>query len=404
MTASPAPHASRRRFLAGTVAGIGGALAAGGAASTQAPPQTVGRPEPKLDEEPPLPVAQRLGWAVMGLGDFTQQQVLPALARARRSRLAALVSGNPDKARRVAARQGLGEQAIYGYEAIARMADDPDIAVVYVVTPNATHADLTIRALEAGKHVLCEKPMATHAADCRRMIDAARAAGRHLMIAYRVHWEPHNLRAKAMMEAGDLGQVRFASSDHHRPMDLSNPRDEWRAKHALAGGGSLMDIGIYGLNGIQWFFGESPSAVSASMVSPPGDPRFAEVEDVLTAQLVFPSGRRATLSSGYSSDKKRIDLWGDKAVATLDPGTAYKGNRLIVANERRAEEVLTRETDAVQFTGEIDHLSQIVQEGGSLETPGEMGLRDIRIIEALYRSAREGRWIALNDDMTMKGA
>lgn len=322
MAASPAPRASRRHFLAGTVSGFGGALA-GGAASAQAPSQAMGGPEPKLDEKPPLPVAQRLGWAVMGLGDFTQQQVLPALGRARRSRLAALVSGNPEKARGVAARHGLSEKAIYGYEAIARMADNPDIAVVYVVTPNATHADLTIRALEAGKHVLCEKPMATNSADCQRMIDAARAAGRHLMIAYRVHWEPHNLRAKAMMEAGEFGQVWFASSDHHRPMDLSNPRDAWRAKHALAGGGSLVDIGIHGLNGIQWFFGESPSAVSASMASPPGDPRFAEVENVLSAQLVFPSGRRATLSCGYSADKKRIDLWGDKAVATLDPGTAY---------------------------------------------------------------------------------
>lgn len=396
---------ARRLFLAGSALGLG-ALAAGRAAAqpaTAIPPGPVGRPEPQLEEEPPLALAQRVGWAVVGLGHYTQAYVLPALARSRRSRTVALVSGNPDKARSVAARYGVNERSLYGYDAMERLADNPEVAVVYIVTPNASHAELTVKAFEAGKHVICEKPMANSPAECQRMIDAARAADRRLMVAYRAHWEPHNLRAKQMFDAGELGAVWFASSDHHRPLDPSRPRDQWRVKRAVAGGGSLVDIGIYALNGLQWFFDESPNAVAASMQSPPGDPRFAEVENVFTAELAFPSGRRATISSGYTADKKRIDLWGDRLVATLDPATAYQGNRLVVANAKKSEEVLTQETSAAQFTGELDHFSQVVAEGGAVRTPGEMGLRDVRLIEALYRAAAERRWLDLNPDMTVRG-
>ncbi|MGW5958027.1 Gfo/Idh/MocA family protein [Methylorubrum thiocyanatum] len=402
------PSKSRRLFLAGGAAGLGAAIA-GGRAAAQAdrgpiPTGPVGRPEPKLEEEPPLPLDRQLGWAVVGLGDYAQGYVLPALARARRSRAVALVSGNPEKAKRVAARYGVGETALYGYDTMGRLAGNDAVGVVYIVTANATHAELTVKAFEAGKHVFCEKPMANSPAECQRMIDAAKAAGRKLMIAYRAHWEPHNLRAKAMLDSGELGQVWFASSDHHRPLDPSLPRDQWRMKRDVAGGGSLVDIGIYSLNGLQWFLGESPNAVAATMQPPPGDPRFAEVENVFSAELAFPSCRRATISSGYTASKKRIDLWGDRLVATLDPATAYQGNRLVVSNAKKAEEILTEETSAAQFTGEIDHFSQAVTEGTEVRTPGEMGLRDMRLIEALYRAARERRWLDLNPDMTVREA
>ncbi|KHL24461.1 oxidoreductase [Croceibacterium mercuriale] len=400
------PAVSRRSFIGTAATGLGGAMLAGQAAAQAIPATATGRPEPQLELEPPLPQAQQLGWAVVGLGHYAQQYVMPALGRARRSRAVALVSGNADKARGVAERYGIGRDAIYDYAAMARIGRNDDVAVVYVVTPNSTHADLTVRALEAGKHVMVEKPMANSPAECQRMIDAARAADRRLMVAYRAHWEPHNVRAKEMLDAGELGQVWFATSDHHRPLDPSRPRDQWRAQAAIAGGGSLVDIGIYSLNGLIWLLGEEPARVSATIFSPPGDPRFAEVENIMTAQLEFPSGRRATISSGYDADKKRIDLWGDKAVAVLDPATAYSGNTLTVTNAKESREILTGErTSAEQFTGEIDHFSQIITEGGEVATPGEMGLRDVRIIEALYRSAAErGSWIELAPDGTMRPA
>ncbi|WP_225408879.1 Gfo/Idh/MocA family protein [Stigmatella hybrida] len=393
---------SRRLFMTRSALGLGSVLLAGQAGAQSIPTGPTGRPQPQLETEPPLPAEQQLGWAVVGLGHYAQQYVLPALGRARRSKLVALVSGNAEKARTVAARHGVKASSLYTYETLSRLSKDRDVSVVYIVTPNSSHAELTVKALEAGKHVMCEKPMANSSAECQRMIDAAKAAGRKLMIAYRAHWEPHNVRAREMLQAGELGKVWFASSDHHRPLKPSQPRDQWRAKKAIAGGGSLVDIGIYSLNGLQWLLGESPNAVSASMFSPPGDPRFAEIENVFTAELVFPSGARATISSGYTADKKRIDLWGDKQVATLDPATAYQDNRLVVGNAGKSEEVLTSQSSAEQFTGEIDHLSQVIAEGGEVRTPGEMGLRDIRLIEALYRAAGTKRWIELNPDMTMK--
>ncbi|WP_244486781.1 Gfo/Idh/MocA family oxidoreductase [Aurantimonas sp. Leaf443] len=393
-----------RRLFVGTLAlGLGGIVAGRGAAAQEAIPATpVGRPEPELESPPPEPLASRLGWAVAGLGDFAQGYVIPkGLGGARRAKLTGLVSGNRDKALKVAARQGVPEGSIYDY-AMTGLADDASIDIVYVVTPNSTHQELAIRALEAGKHVMCEKPMANSSRECQRMIDAAKAADRRLMVAYRAHFEPSNVRVKEMIDAGEIGPITFASSDHHRPLDLSLPRDQWRAKRTIAGGGSLVDIGIYSLNGLIWFLGETPSRVCATLHSPPDDPRFAEVEDLMTAQLVFPSGARANISSSYSSNTKRIDLFGAKAVAKLDPATSYSGNRLTVSTPEANEQVVTKEPSEVQFSNEIDHLCEAISTGSAIRTPGEMGLRDVHIIHALYRSAAEGRWIDLNENGSAK--
>ncbi len=398
------PQPSRRTVMGGLALGLGGLVASAASAQTGGaiPSTPTGRPQPELESPPPGPADARLGWAVVGLGDFAQGYVLPALSRARFSRAAGLVSGNAQKAATVAGRYGIEDGQVYSYDTMNRMRDDAAIDVAYIVTPNSTHADLTVKALEAGKHVMCEKPMANSPAECQRMIDAARAADRRLMIAYRAHFEPNNLKLKAFLDAGELGEIVFANSDHHRPLDPSLPRDEWRMKKAIAGGGSLVDIGIYSLNGLIWFLGETPSRVAASIFAPPGDPRFAEVEDIAAAQLEFPSGRRIHVSSGYQANKKRIDVFGSKAVAVLDPATAYSGNRLRLTKPEGTLEALVESPSEVQFTDEIDHLSNAIREGGEVLTPGEMGLRDVRIIEAIYRAAETGRWVELNPDMTIK--
>lgn len=396
---------SRRTVIGSLTAGLGGLAASGAAAQSGGealPPTPTGRPAPELERPPQQAAEARLGWAVAGLGHFAQAYALPALNRALLSRPAGLISGSPEKLREVGARYAIGEPHRHGYD-MARLRDDAAVQVVYVITPNATHAELTVRALEAGKHVMCEKPMATSAAECQRMIDAARAAGRRLMIAYRAHWEPYNVEARRMVEAGELGRIWFASADHHRPLNPSQPRDQWRVRKDIAGGGSLVDIGIYSLNGLIWLLGEEPVSVAATLHAPAGDPRFAEVENVVMAQLVFGSGARANISSGYTADKKRIDLWGDKAVAVLDPATAYKDNALTVSTAKEKREAILEAASAEQFTGVIDHLSRAIREDGAVATPGEMGLRDLRLIEAIYHSARTGRRVDLNPDMTMRG-
>ncbi|WP_420392157.1 Gfo/Idh/MocA family protein [Acuticoccus sp.] len=399
---------TRRTFLKATAVGAGATLAGPALAQLgngaevpvgDIPNRPVGRPMPALTIDPPLPPSERLGWAICGVGNFAQNRMIPAIGRSSRAKLAGLISGNRDKALSVAERYGVTGDAIYDY-AMEGLAEDERIAVVYVITPNGLHAENAVRAFEAGKHVMCEKPMANSPAECQRIIDAARAADRKLMIAYRAHFEPHNVAAKALIDGGALGEVWYATSSHHRPLDPSMPRDQWRMLKDLAGGGSLPDIGIYALNGIIDFFGETPSRLVANTFAPPGDPRFGEVEAIAQAQMIFPSGRRADISSGYIASENRFALIGSEATAELDPATSYEGNRLMV-HRAEGSHTLAAGQSITQFPAEVDHFCQAITEDTPIKTPGEMGLRDVRLIEAIYRSAAERRWVDLNPDGTM---
>ena len=160
-------------------------------------------------------------------------------------------------------RTALPSDAIYDYAGFDRIARDPAIDVVYIVLPNFMHAEYTIRALKAGKHVLCEKPMATSVADAERMIAAAKAADRKLMIAYRCHYEPLNLEAMRRVRAGTMGKPRLVVTKMGRQSDLAEPSDAWRLDMAKSGGGALADMGIYGVNGARYLLNEEPVEVRA---------------------------------------------------------------------------------------------------------------------------------------------
>ena len=366
------------------------------------PNDLVGRPLP-ADFTPPEAPFERVGWAVAGLGDFAVNHMIPALDRAQHSRLAGLVSGNALKAATVARSRGIASDHVYGYETMDRLADDEAVEVVYVVTPNALHEEVVVRALRAGKHVLCEKPMGASVAACERMIEAAEKAGRTLMIAYRAHFEPHNIEAKHRLDAGEFGAVNFMEAATHRPLDVSRPRDQWRVRRELAGGGSMPDIGIYALNGVLFYMDEMPVRLAARTHAPAGDPRFAEIEDVCAAELVFPSGRVAHISSSYTTVANRIVIHGDKALATLSPATSYHDNRLTVSTWDGTERTIgVPEQSDVQFHREMDHLSQAIRDGTPVRTPASMGLRDVRLIEAIYTSATRGDWVDVDEEGRVK--
>ena len=366
------------------------------------PNDLVGRPLPKRFTPPDAP-DERVGWAIAGLGDFAVNHIIPALDGAQHSRLAGLVSGNAEKAGAVARSRGIEQARVHTYETMDRIADDDAIEVVYVITPNALHEEVVVRALRAGKHVLCEKPMGATVEACERMIAEAERADRKLMIAYRAHFEPHNIEAKRMFDAGEFGTVNFMEAATHRPLDVSRPRDQWRVRRALSGGGSMPDIGIYALNGVLYYLDEMPVRLAARTYAPDGDARFAEVEDVCAAELVFPSGRVAHISSSYTAFANRIVLHGDKALATLSPATSYHDNRLIVAAPDGTERTIgVAEQSDVQFHREMDHLSQAIREGSDVRTPASMGLRDVRLIEAIYTSATRGAWVDLDGEGRVK--
>ena len=176
---------------------------------------------------------------------------------------------------------GIPESHRYSYETFDKIVDNPDVDIVYVVTPNSLHRTFTERAAKAGKHVMCEKPMATSSADCEAMIAACKKAGRKLMIGYRSRFQAHNIEAIKLIRDGAVGPVRHISTDHG--FTIGDPT-QWRLKKALSGGGSLMDIGIYSLNAARYLTGEEPVAVNAMESTDRSDPRFQEVEDIINFQ------------------------------------------------------------------------------------------------------------------------
>ena len=279
---------SRRRFLQQASAGLVAAPALAGVAAAQRVPDPPGR---------------KLGWAIVGLGSLAINQILPAFARCEKSKVTALVSGHPDKAKKLAARYGVAEASIYNYDTYEKLRDNPDVDVVYVVLPNSMHAEYTIRAAKAGKHVMCEKPMANTPEDCRQMIDACRSAGKKLSIGYRLHHEPFNQALIKVVRDQEFGPLKVVLADAGFPIGDPN---QWRLNRKMAGGGSLMDIGIYALNAARYLTNEEPTDVYAMDYTTPGDPRFREVEETLTFQLRFPSGVLANCSSSYGAPLNRF--------------------------------------------------------------------------------------------------
>jgi predicted dehydrogenase len=374
---------SRRNFLVKA----GGALLASPLAM-RAMPAAAQVPDIPLPELP----GKKLGWAIVGIGRLSVNQILPALVNCRRSRLTAFVSGRPEKARRFAQVYGVDPKNIYTYDNYDDIARNPAIDVVYNVLPNSMHEEYTVRALKAGKHVLCEKPMANAPEECERMIAAAKKANRKLMIAYRLHYEPFNQALiKFARDASEMGPTRVIDAEAGFP--ISDP-GQWRLKKKMAGGGSLMDIGIYALQAARYLSGEEPVEVHAMMDSTPGDPRFAEVEENVTFQLRFPSGILANCTSSYGVGVSRFRVMKPGGSAELEPAVYYSGLRMRVLRNGSVEERPQPVVD--HFVAEMEHFSECILKGSDPLTPGEEGLRDLRIMMAIYEAARSDKTVKLS--------
>ena len=401
-----------RRTLFGTTAGLAGAalitpaLAAAGRQEPQALRGSV--QDGKVSLPPlhnpselngtvpnPMPSGRRLGVAVVGLGTLALENIIPGFGEATSVRLAALVSGEPDKMRTVAAEHGVPARSLYTYEDFDRIRDDPDVDFVYIVLPNALHADFTIRAARAGKHVLCEKPMAASVEQAEAMVEACRAAGRRLMIAYRLQYTPEHRTIIEMARSKAYGDVRLIEAVNGQN-DAAN--GQWRQIRAMSGGGSLPDVGLYCLNAFRYITGEEPVEVTGQITRPKDDPRFREVEDIALFTLRFPSGVVAQGSCGYSFHESRwLRVQAETGWFGLDPAFGY--DNLVVDINRKAGRAsateMRRFTPKSQFAEEMDAFAASLNANEEPRTPGAEGLQDMRVMAAIYQSAATGRPVAM---------
>ena len=336
---------------------------------------------------------KKIGYAIVGLGRLSINELLPALKECKHSKCTALVSGDPAKAKKLAGQFGVPEKSIYNYENYDTIADNKDVDVVYIVLPNGMHAEYTVRAFKAGKHVLCEKPMANSVAECQQMIDAGKDANKKLMIAYRVRHEPHHIRAIKMSRENELGKPVIYSGDCG--FRLSGEGNPWRLDKKLAGGGALMDVGVYAINASRFLTGEEPIEISGMTFTPKDNPTFKSVEATTTCQMKFPSGVLGHISSSYAgSGVLRYRMICTEGWYELDPAINYHGIQMRMKKGGQPVQEID-EPDINQFAAEIDHMSQCVMENKEPLTAGDEGLKDMKVVEAIYKSAAEGKTIKL---------
>lgn len=343
----------------------------------------------------PAKVGKRPGWAIVGLGQLAIEEILPAFGQAKIAKLAALVSGHPDKARTLADIYDVPAANIYGYDMFDEIARNDAIDVVYIVLPNSLHAEYTIRALRAGKHVLCEKPMAPTPEECQSMIDAAASSGKTLGVAYRLRHEALNKRAAELCRSGAIGKIKTISASNCQDTKPPNIR-----LSAALGGGPVGDVGIYCINGACWAAGEQPSHVTAVAHWPKENPRFAEVPESVAFTLEFPSGIIASCECSFGTTVgRRYRISGDKGFVEMDPAYSYSG--LSLKAKRGDDEAGTAELATLQieqvdhFATEMDAFCEIISNGGQPETSGAMGLADVKTVNAIMAAARTGQRVAV---------
>ena len=330
---------------------------------------------------------RKLGFALCGLGSLATAQIAPAFAKTKNCRLAGIITGHPAKVEKWKMEYNLPDKNIYNYDNMEKMSDNPDIDVVYVVTPNALHAEHTIKAAKAGKHVLCEKPMEVSVEKCQQMIDACKAASRMLAIGYRSRFDPHTQECIEIARQKVFGQTKIIEAGFG--FHIGDPT-QWRLKKDLAGGGALLDVGIYALQATRYLSGEEPTIVTA--LETKTDPvKFKEVDESITWQLKFPSGIIANCATSYAvGGIDSYTVLAERGVFGLAPAYNYEGNRGF-----RSDKGPIEYPPMDQFAAEMDDFAQCILQNKPSIVSGEEGLRDIRITAAIYESIRTGKAVQL---------
>ncbi len=337
--------------------------------------------QPRLRAQASAPT-RKLGVVLAGLGNYARGELLPALKETQHCRLAGVVTGSAEKGRTWAREHGFPEKNVWHYDTMAQMASADDVDLVYVVTPNSLHAEHTVRAAGAGKHVICEKPMAVSVAECDTMIAACKKAGRTLSIGYRLHYDPYHQELIRLARTRELGPFMKMTGGFGFRMG----KKVWRAEHALAGGGPMMDVGIYAVHEACLAAQADPIAVTAKERPKTRPEFFVDVEESLDWTMEFANGARAELFTSYNEGLNQFRAEAAQGWIQIGPPAfTYRG--LKGTTHQGALEYPPLRQQAVH----LDAISRSILERTELPTPAALGRRDMVIIEAIYEAARTGR-------------
>lgn len=326
------------------------------------------------------PFQKKLGVALVGLGYYAEHKLATALQETSYCELRGIVTGTPEKIGKWKSRFEIKDEHVYNYETFDKIADDKEIDIVYVVLPNSMHHEYVIRAAKAGKHVICEKPVAVSVKEAEEMVAACKKAGVRYFVGYRLHFEPFTLEAMRVGQKKEFGKVKIVHSE--MGFRIGNP-DQWRLKKALAGGGAMMDVGIYAIQGARYSIGAEPVYVTAQEYKT--DPKkFAEVDETISWQMEFPGGEVAICSTSYAASLERLLISAEEGWLELRPafgygpikGRTHKGELTLPAVNHQAYQ--------------MDGMAKCILENRETTATGEEGVRDMKVIEAIYKSVATG--------------
>lgn len=325
---------------------------------------------------------KKLGIALVGLGSYSSGQLAPGLVDAEHCYLAGIVTGTPSKEVQWMKQYNIPKANVYNYENFDKIANNEDIDIVYVVLPNSMHAEFCIRAAKAGKHVICEKPMAVSVVECDAIIDACKEAGVKLSVGYRMQSDPYTNEIKRLVKEKVYGNIQYVSSDAGY-ISRGNP-GQWRLNYALSGGGALMNMGVYSIQSNIYGTGMNPISISAQEFSTRPE-YFKDTDESITAQMDFPNGVVGHMFTSHNANANRLFCSFERGWAELNPCHNYGP-----LNGRTSDGKEITFPHKSQQMIQMDDFAKHIKTGSTNFAPGEMGKRDMIIVEAIYRSIKEG--------------
>jgi glucose-fructose oxidoreductase len=324
----------------------------------------------------------KLGVALVGLGGYSEGQLAPALQLTEHCYLAGIVTGTKEKEKKWVDKYNIPAKNVYNYENFDQIAQNKAIDIIYIVLPNSMHKEYVIRAAKTKKQIICEKPMALSAEDCQTMIEACKTHNVKLSIGYRMHFDTNTQRIMQLSKDQTIGKIKYVEAE--KSFVMGGDPNQWRLKKALSGGGSLMDIGIYAIQGIRYSIGEEPIAVVARELPKSDLEKFKEVDDSIEWHLEFPSGAMAKGASSYSHNTNLLYIAGEKGLATFSPAFTYTGVKGMILNETLGVQHIN------QQARQMDAFAMNVKENTESSVAGIEGLKDMKVIDAIYQSIEKG--------------